>query len=210
MIFAGAQKNFGPAGVTVVIVREDLLNHALPITPAILNFKENYAANSEYNTPPTFMYVFYQFPLWGWACTWAEQNWLFFYFFIFLLCSIYVVGKVLNWIKKNGGIKAMYDNSLKKSQLIYNRIDQSNGFYSCPIEKPARSRMNVVFRVGGADGDEALEKEFLKGAEALQMLQLKGHRSVGGVRASLYNAVTYQDADTLAKYMDEFLAKHKK
>lgn len=70
--------------------------------------------------------------------------------------------------------------------------------------------MNVVFRVGGADGDEALEKEFLKGAEALQMLQLKGHRSVGGIRASLYNAVTYQDADALAKYMDEFLAKHKK
>lgn len=116
----------------------------------------------------------------------------------------------MNWIKKNGGIKTMYDNSLKKSQLLYNRIDQSNGFYSCPIDKPFRSRMNVVFRVGGADGDDALEKEFLKGAEALQMLQLKGHRSVGGIRASLYNAVTYQDADTLAKYMDEFLAKHKK
>lgn len=129
---------------------------------------------------------------------------------IFFLCSIYVVGKVMNWIKKNGGIKAMYDNSLKKSQLIYNRIDQSNGFYSCPIEKPFRSRMNVVYRVGGTDGNDALEKEFLKGAEALQMLQLKGHRSVGGIRASLYNAVTYQDADTLAKYMDEFLAKHKK
>lgn len=116
----------------------------------------------------------------------------------------------MNWIKKSGGIKAMYDNSLKKSQLIYNRVDQSNGFYCCPIEKPFRSRMNVVFRVGGNDGDDALEKEFLKGAEALQMLQLKGHRSVGGIRASLYNAVTYQDAETLAKYMDEFMAKHKK
>lgn len=124
--------------------------------------------------------------------------------------SIYVVGKVLNWIKKCGGVEAMAANSLKKSQLVYDRIDKSNGFYSCPIEKPYRSRMNVVFRVGGKDGDESVEKEFLKGAEELKMLQLKGHRSVGGIRASLYNAVTFEDTETLVKYMDAFLAKHKK
>lgn len=121
-----------------------------------------------------------------------------------------MVGKVLDWIKKSGGIKAMNDNSQKKSQLVYNLIDNSDGFYSCPIEKASRSRMNVVFRVGGKDGDESLEKEFLKGAEALQMLQLKGHRSVGGIRASLYNAVTIEDTETLVNYMKEFLAKHKK
>lgn len=124
--------------------------------------------------------------------------------------SIYVVGKVLNWIKKNGGVTAFAENSLKKSKLVYDCIDRSEGFYSCPIEKPYRSRMNVVFRVGGADGDEALEKEFLKEAEALKMLQLKGHRSVGGIRASLYNAVTLDDTATLVKHMDAFLAKHKK
>lgn len=104
----------------------------------------------------------------------------------------------------------MYENSLKKSQSVYDRIDNSAGFYSCPIEKPYRSRMNVVFRVGGADGDESLEKEFLKGAEELKMLQLKGHRSVGGIRASLYNAVTIEDTETLGNHMDAFLAKHKK
>lgn len=176
MVYGGAQKNFGPAGIVVVIIREDLLNHALPITPAILNFKENFAANSLYNTPPTFV--------------------------------IYVIGKVLKWIKKLGGINAMCENSANKSSLVYNAIEGSNGFYTCPVEQPYRSRMNVVFRIGG--GDEALEKEFLKGAEALGMLQLKGHRSVGGIRASLYNAVTLEEAQTLVSYMATFLNKHKK
>lgn len=173
VVYAGAQKNFGPAGITLVIVREDLLNYALPITPAILDFKANYAANSEYNTPPTFI--------------------------------VYVVGKVFKWIKKNGGIAAMEQNSAKKSQLIYNIIDNSKGFYGCPIDKDYRSRTNVVFRVGANGGDDALEKEFLKGAEKLGMVQLKGHRSVGGIRASLYNAVTLEDATALAVYMTEFL-----
>lgn len=119
-----------------------------------------------------------------------------------------MVGKVLNWIKKSGGIDAMYKNSQKKSQLLYDRIDKSGGFYSCPVEKPYRSRMNVVFRIGG--GDEALEAEFLKEAQALKMSQLKGHRSVGGIRASIYNAVTLDDTEALVKHMDAFLAKHKK
>lgn len=117
---------------------------------------------------------------------------------------------MLKWIQKSGGIKSMCENSQKKSQLVYNRIDDSDGFYSCPIEKTSRSRMNVVFRVGGKTGDESLEKAFLKGAEELKMLQLKGHRSVGGVRASLYNAVTIQDTEALVNYMNEFLAKYKK
>lgn len=117
VVYGGAQKNFGPSGITVYIVREDLLNHELPITPAVLSWKDNSAANSLYNTPPTFV--------------------------------IYVVGKVLDWIKKSGGIKAMEANSQKKSQLVYNLIDNSDGFYSCPIEKASRSRMNVVFRIGG-------------------------------------------------------------
>lgn len=102
----------------------------------------------------------------------------------------------------------MSENSTKKSSLVYKAIESSNGFYSCPVDKPYRSRMNVVYRVGG--GDEALEKEFLKGAEALGMLQLKGHRSVGGIRASLYNAVTLGDTETLVNYMTTFLNKHKK
>lgn len=126
----------------------------------------------------------------------------------FFIHSIYVVGKVLKWIKKLGGINAMYENSAKKSTLVYEAIEGSSEFYTCPVDKTYRSRMNVVFRVGG--GDESLEKEFLKGAEALGMLQLKGHRSVGGVRASLYNAVTLEDTQTLVNYMKTFLSKHKK
>lgn len=129
------------------------------------------------------------------------------YFTLFLFgFSIYVVNKVMKWIKKNGGIPAMAENSRKKSQLVYQTIDDSNGFYTCPLERKYSSRMNVVFRL--RDGDEALEKEFLKGAEARGMLQLKGHRSVGGIRASLYNAVTLQDTETLVNYMKEFQSQH--
>lgn len=103
----------------------------------------------------------------------------------------------------------MEESSRKKSTLIYSVIDASNGFFSCPIENGFRSRMNVVFRVGGPAGNESLEKEFLKGAEQRGMVQLKGHRSVGGIRASLYNAVTLQDTTTLFEYMTEFHAAHK-
>lgn len=116
----------------------------------------------------------------------------------------------MNWIKKCGGVEAMYQNSLRKSQLVYNLIENSTGFYSCPIDKKYQSRMNVVFRVGGDNGDEAVEAEFLKGAQELKMLQLKGHRSIGGIRASLYNAVTLEDTETLVNYMITFMNKHKK
>lgn len=114
------------------------------------------------------------------------------------------------WIKRNGGVDAMYANSLKKSAMIYDLIESSNGFFSCPIEKRYRSRMNVVFRVGAAGGDEAVEAEFLKGAQQLKMLQLKGHRSVGGIRASLYNAVTLEDTEALFNYMKSFMSQHQK
>lgn len=115
----------------------------------------------------------------------------------------------MKWIKKMGGINTMSENSLKKSTLVYGAIEESAGFYTCPVEKAYRSRMNAVFRVGVGGGDEALEKEFLKGAEALGMVQLKGHRSVGGIRASLYNAVTLEDTETLVNYMKTFSSKHK-
>lgn len=119
------------------------------------------------------------------------------------LRSIYVMGLVFEWIKRQGGIGAMHANSLAKSQLIYDAVHESNGFYSLPVDKQYRSRMNVPFRIAGEKA-EALEKEFLRVAEQRGFLQLKGHRSVGGIRASLYNAVTVEEARTLAAFMREF------
>uniref|UniRef100_A0A6B2EFR0 Phosphoserine aminotransferase n=1 Tax=Phlebotomus kandelakii TaxID=1109342 RepID=A0A6B2EFR0_9DIPT len=178
LVFGGAQKNIGPSGITVVIVRKDLIGHAMTVTPSILDFAAVAKDNSISNTPPTFI--------------------------------IYVMGRVFAWIKRQGGVKAMYDASIKKSQMIYNEIARSGGFYCCPLNEACRSRMNIPFRIGGLQGDDALEKAFLKGAEARKMVQLKGHRSVGGIRASLYNAVTIEDAETLAKYMRDFFEEHKK
>lgn len=117
-------------------------------------------------------------------------------------CRIYTVGRVFQWLKRNGGIDGMNKLAMKKSQLIYATIDSSNGFYTCPVDVECRSRMNLPFRIRG--GDEALEKEFLQKAEKLGMIQLKGHRSVGGIRASLYNAVTLENTETLNKFMWEF------
>lgn len=173
VIFAGAQKNIGPAGVTLVIVRDDILGHAMPVCPSILDFTIMATDNSLHNTPPVF--------------------------------QIYVVGQVFEWIKKYGGVEGMEKLAAEKSELIYNTIDESGGFYTCPIRKENRSRMNIPFRIGG---NEKLEQEFLAGASELGMLQLKGHRSVGGIRASLYNAVTLEDAKALAKYMKSFYEKH--
>ncbi|XP_071777012.1 phosphoserine aminotransferase [Centroberyx gerrardi] len=176
LIFAGAQKNVGCAGVTVVIVREDLLGHALNECPIILDYKVQAGNNSLYNTPPCF--------------------------------SIYIMGLVLEWIKNNGGTAAMETLNKQKSSMIYDIVDGSNGFYVCPVDMACRSRMNVPFRVGKKQGDEALEKEFLDGASKRGMISLKGHRSVGGIRASLYNAVTLEDTQALASYMKEFLKEH--
>jgi len=177
LIFAGAQKNVGPAGTTIVIIREDLIGHELKETPSILNFSLMNKNNSLLNTPPTF--------------------------------GIYVMGLVLKWIKRSGGIKTMQSNAQTKFQLIYNIIDKSNGFYSCPVDKRVRSRMNVPFRIGSAAGNEAMEKDFLSKAEQEGMIQLKGHRSVGGIRASLYNAVTVQEVMKLAALMEKFYENNK-
>ncbi|XP_045447106.1 probable phosphoserine aminotransferase [Melitaea cinxia] len=176
VIYGGAQKNIGTAGVALVIVREDLLNQALPICPSILDWTVTAKADSILNTPPMF--------------------------------AILVMGRVLQWIERQGGLDKMAELATKKSSLIYDVIEQSNGFYYAPVAKNARSRMNIPFRIGNAD--EALEKEFLKGAEALNLIQLKGHRDVGGIRASTYNAVTIEEVEILVKYMKEFYKKHAK
>ncbi|XP_039946915.2 phosphoserine aminotransferase [Hirundo rustica] len=118
------------------------------------------------------------------------------------------MGLVLEWIKNNGGAAAMDKLSLIKSQMIYDIIDKSNGFYACPVERKNRSRMNVPFRIGSVKGDEALEKKFLEKAVELNMISLKGHRSVGGIRASLYNAVTVEDVQKLATFMRSFMKMH--
>lgn len=119
------------------------------------------------------------------------------------------MGLVFQWIKRNGGLEGMAQNAKRKSQLIYDLIDQSNGFYCCPVEKNVRSRMNLPFRIGSATGDDDLEKKFLKIAESRGLIQLKGHRSVGGIRASLYNAITYDETQKLAQLMSEFYAENK-
>ncbi|XP_068785145.1 centrosomal protein of 78 kDa isoform X3 [Struthio camelus] len=176
VIFAGAQKNVGCAGATVVIVREDLLGFALKECPVVLDYKTQATNGSLYNTPPCY--------------------------------SIYIMGLVLEWIKNNGGAAAMDKLSSIKSRMIYDIIDKSNGFYVCPVEKKNRSRMNVPFRIGSIKGDEALEKKFLEKAVELNMISLKGHRSVGGIRASLYNAVTVEDVQKLATFMRSFMQMH--
>lgn len=175
VIYAGAQKNIGTSGVTLVIIREDLFGHVMPICPSVLDWAANMKADSILNTPPMF--------------------------------AIYIMGRVLQWVERNGGVEAMAKNAEKKSSLIYDIISNSNGFYYAPVAANVRSKMNVPFRIGNP-GNETLEKEFLKGAEALGLIQLKGHRSVGGIRASIYNAVTVAEVETLAKYMKEFKSKH--
>ncbi|XP_037949615.1 probable phosphoserine aminotransferase [Teleopsis dalmanni] len=178
VIFAGAQKNIGPAGTTVVIIREDLIGHHMPNTPSILNFSLMDKEKSLLNTPPTF--------------------------------GIYVMGLVFQWVKRNGGLAGMATNAEIKSKLIYDVIDKSNGFYSCPVDTAVRSRMNIPFRIGNITGVEELEKKFLSQAEDEGMIQLKGHRSVGGIRASLYNAMTVAETKLLANLMLNFYENNNK
>ncbi|HUX13045.1 MAG TPA: 3-phosphoserine/phosphohydroxythreonine transaminase [Spirochaetia bacterium] len=168
MIYAGAQKNIGPAGLTLVIIRKDLLERCNPNLTAYLNYKTHATGNSLYNTPPVF--------------------------------SIYAAGLVLQWIKNEGGLPAVTERNRKKASLIYDAIDTSDGFYRCPVDRVYRSMMNVVFRLK----TEALEEQFLKIAEAKGMLGLPGHRSVGGCRASLYNALPVEGAQELAQLMKDF------
>lgn len=177
VIFAGAQKNIGCAGVTVVIIREDLIGFAMKVCPVIFDFQIQAGNNSLYNTPPTY--------------------------------SIYIMGLVFNWIQEQGGVDKMEDNAIQKSSLIYDLIENSEGFYNCPVNKDCRSRMNIPIRIGSDAGDEALEKEFAKQSTEMGFLQLKGHRSVGGIRVSLYNAVTVEETQRLVTFMRDFQEKHR-
>src|SRR5487761_2372151 len=172
LFYAGAQKNIGPAGLTLVIVRDDLIGHADPRLPTMMDYKVHAENDSMYNTPPTY--------------------------------GIYMAGLVFSWLKKNGGIGAMERNNVAKANLLYAAIDNSNGFYHCPVNKADRSRMNVPFTLK----DAALDGEFLKQADGRGLLQLKGHRSVGGMRTSIYNAMPYDGVKTLVDFMAEFAAKH--
>ena len=169
LIFAGAQKNLGPSGVTVVIVRKDLAERADKNLPTMLQYRTYLKDHSLYNTPPTF--------------------------------AIYVLGLVMEWIATEGGISAIEKHNEDKAKLLYDTIDAS-GYYSCPVEKASRSRMNVVFRIGG--GDEAIEKKFAEEAAKAGLIGTAGHRSVGGMRVSLYNAVTLEAVQTLTGFMREF------
>jgi len=171
-IIAGAQKNIGCAGVTLIIIREDLIGHAMKECPNILDYKTMAAAGSLYNTPPCY--------------------------------SIYMLGLVLEWIKSQGGALAIGKRNAKKSSTVYSAIENSNGFYCCSADAGNRSRMNVTFRIGGIDGNPELEAKFVKEAKDQGMNGLKGHRSVGGMRASLYNAITEHEAESLANFMKTF------
>jgi len=172
LIYGGAQKNIGPAGLTIVIVREDLLGQALPITPSAFDFKTVAENESMYNTPPTY--------------------------------AIYIAGLVFRWLKDQGGLAAMGQRNRAKAALLYDFLDASSGFYTSPVQRDCRSLMNVPFKLK----DEALDAAFLKGAEARGMLQLKGHRSVGGMRASIYNAMPVEGVKALVAYMAEFEQQH--
>ncbi len=172
VIYAGAQKNVGPAGLTLVIVRKDLLDRALPITPSVFHWKEQAEADSMLNTPPTY--------------------------------AIYIAGLVFEWLLAQGGVAAIERKNIAKAQLLYDAIDASGGFYVNPVEKKDRSRMNVPFRLR----DESLDGAFLKGAQARGLLQLKGHRSVGGMRASIYNAMPVEGVQALVDWMLEFQRTH--
>jgi phosphoserine aminotransferase len=171
LIYAGAQKNIGPAGLTIVIVREDLLGGALPITPSAFDYKQQADNDSMLNTPPTY--------------------------------AIYIAGLVFQWLKAQGGLKAMEAHNRSKAALLYDYLD-GNSFYSNPVAKEDRSLMNVPFKLKDASLDDA----FLKGAQARKLMQLKGHRSVGGMRASIYNAMPVEGVKALVAYMKEFAAQH--
>jgi phosphoserine aminotransferase len=172
MVFAGAQKNIGCAGVAVVIVRSDLLDFASPQTPLIFDYKKQAAQKSSINTPPTF--------------------------------SIYIVGLVLDWMKERGGVDYIHSQNVAKATAVYNLIDNSDGFYCCTVERSCRSNMNIPIRIGGQEGNEAVEKKFVQEATRCGMIQLNGHRSVGGLRVSLYNAITTDDVRKLVAFMLDF------
>ncbi len=171
LIYGGAQKNIGPAGLTIVIVREDLIGHALACTPSAFDYRVQADAGSMYNTPPTY--------------------------------AIYIAGLVFQWLKAQGGLAAMEQRNIAKAALLYDCLD-ANPFYRVPVAREDRSRMNVPFKLH----DPALDAAFLQGAEARGLMQLKGHRLLGGMRASIYNAMPVEGVQALVAYMKEFEAQH--
>jgi phosphoserine aminotransferase len=171
LIYAGTQKNMGPAGVTVVIVRDDLIGHASKTVPSVFNYAEQVKNQSMLNTPATY-------------------NW-------------YLVGLVLKWLKAQGGVAAIEKHNIAKATKLYQAIDQS-ALYSNPVDVAVRSRMNVPFILA----DESLDKPFLVAAEAQGLFELKGHRSVGGMRASIYNAMSEAGVQALIDFMAEFERTH--
>ena len=173
LIYAGAQKNMAPAGLTVVIVREDLIGNARQDTPAMLDYKLMADNDSMYNTPPCY--------------------------------CIYIAKLVYEWILGLGGLEKMKEMNQKKANLLYDYLD-SQDYYNAPVEKESRSMMNVTFVTGDAD----LDKKFAKEAEAQGLKNLKGHRSVGGMRASIYNAMPYEGVEKLVEFMKEFAKNNPK
>jgi phosphoserine aminotransferase len=171
VIYAGAQKNMGTAGLTVVIVRDDLLDRALPITPSVFHWQEQSAAESMINTPATY--------------------------------SIYIAGLVFEWLEAQGGLAAIEKKNIAKAKLLYDYLDKT-AFYTSPVRKEDRSRMNVPFRLS----DETLDGAFLKGSVERGMVELKGHRAVGGMRASIYNAMPIEGVQALVDYMRDFEKRH--
>ena len=171
LIYAGAQKNIGPAGLVIVIVREDLIGRALPGTPNVLDFKLQADADSMLNTPPTF--------------------------------SLYLAGLTFKWLLAKGGLAAMERENVAKARLLYDCL-AAIPFYANPVAKEDRSRMNVPFRLRA----DSLDARFLAEAEALGLTQLKGHRSVGGMRASIYNAMPLEGVAALVEFLKDFARRH--
>ncbi len=172
LIFAGAQKNFGPAGLVVCAIREDLIGFAPENCPTMLNYKTQADNDSLYNTPPTY--------------------------------SIYIAKLVFEWLKAKGGVKAMQEINERKAAKLYDAIDKSE-LFNCPVNKEDRSLMNVVFVTGNAD----LDKKFIAEAKAAGLVNLGGHRTVGGMRASIYNAMPEEGVDTLIAFMQKFEKENK-
>lgn len=168
LIYAGAQKNIGPAGLTIVIVREDYLGQALPITPTIFDYKIQADNGSLYQTPPTFAW--------------------------------YLSGLVFKWLKQRGGVEKIAEINQRKADKLYHCIDESGGFYTCSVDKAYRSRMNIIFNLC----NESLDEKFVQEAKLNNLAQLKGHKLVGGMRASLYNALPEAGVNALVAFMNEF------
>jgi len=172
VIYAGAQKNVGPSGVTIVIIKDSLIEQAQEFTPVMLDYKVHFENQSLYNTPPCY--------------------------------GIYMCGLVFEDLLEQGGLVEVEKKNMEKAEILYNAIDGSKGFYKCPVEKAVRSLMNVPFTLQRSD----LEAEFIKEAAKENMVQLRGHWSVGGIRASIYNAMPLAGVQKLVAFMEDFQTRH--